>query len=334
MTSESSYQILGVPATATIDEIKKAYRAKAFLLHPDKNDAPDASQQFVELTEAYELLIEEKSNPFKRYVSAFQQSEHTANAKREEAKQRAREYARMRYEEFEKTEAAQTLNALNIILNHLLFLFACSMLVAVPFILANFYEFTGLILGLLFLLAIGRPIFGYIKHFFQPAQLWLALMSLVETYFFRFMILSVANIYLIFKVVMNTLIPLEYSLAIFPVVILCGYFLFFKKKENNIRLFNAAVILPLLINIMFCINYYGSDKPTIEEYEFRSVEYVSRRGHEKSTMINLKGGKYDEYVGIRVFSSLDIMWNCEHIIYQFEDGLLGVRVMKEYRFIQ
>ncbi len=327
------YQYLGIEANATIDEIKKAYRAKALILHPDRNQAPDAQQQFIALTEAYEYVLAERSSRFKRYISPFEQAEKTKEARREEAKRRAREYAQMRYEEFEKTEAAQTINALNTIFNHLLFLFACTLLVAVPFVLAHFYEFTGLVLGLLFLLAIGRPIFGYIKQFVSVSQLWLALMSLVETYFFRIVILSMTNIYLIFKVVMNTMIPLEYSLIGFLGVMLSCYLLLFKERENKVRVFYSLVILPLLINIIFCVNYYLSGKPKIEEYEFKNAQYESRGGHEKSTMIHLEGGKYENYVGIRVFSSLDIMLNCEHIIYQFEEGLLGVRVMKEYRFI-
>ncbi len=327
------YQYLGIEANATLDEIKKAYRAKALLLHPDKNPAPDAQQQFIELTEAYEYILAERNGRFKRYTSPFEQAEKARDARREEAKRRAREYAQMRYEEFEKTEAAQTINALNTILNHFLFLIACCLIIAVPIILFYYYDFTGIIIGLIFLLAIGRPIFTYIKQFFEPSQLWLALMSLVETYFFRVVILSITNIYLFFKVVMNTLIPLEYSLTGFVVVMSGCFLLFFRKEAAKVRVFYTLVILPLLINIMFCLNYYGSSRPKVEEYEFKNAQYESKRGHEKSTMIYLEGGKYDEYVGIRVFSSLDIMWNCEHIIYQFEEGLLGIRVMKEYRFI-
>lgn len=51
------YQILGVPRTASTNDIKKAYRKLAKALHPDKNqDDPNASQKFQDLGAAYEAL--------------------------------------------------------------------------------------------------------------------------------------------------------------------------------------------------------------------------------------------------------------------------------------
>lgn len=333
MTLTSCCQILGVAENVSIEEIKRAYRAKAFLLHPDKNSGPDAAADFIALTEAYEYILAERSGKFRKYQSPFTSTQSQKDKDYEDAKRRAREYAQMRYEEFEKTEAAQTFNALNIILNHLMFLFVITLVAALPFVLAYLYEFTGFILGLIFLLAIGRPIFTFIKPYFELQQLWMALMSLVETFFFRIFILSVTNVYLFFKVVMNTLIPIEYSLMGFLVIMLGSYFLLFKKKETRVRVFYSLVILPILINIIFCLNYYGSSKPTIEEYAFWNGHNSARGGRSvKNTMIYLEGGFYEEYSGIRIFNSLDEMRGCGHVIYQFEQGLLGVRVLKEYRF--
>src|SRR6202171_1039866 len=54
------YATLGVPRTATPDEIKKAHRKLARQLHPDLNPGnKEAESKFKEIQEAYEVL----SNP-------------------------------------------------------------------------------------------------------------------------------------------------------------------------------------------------------------------------------------------------------------------------------
>jgi len=55
--SESFYNTLEVPETASIDEIKKSYRRMSMLYHPDKNkNNPDATSKFQKISEAYETL--------------------------------------------------------------------------------------------------------------------------------------------------------------------------------------------------------------------------------------------------------------------------------------
>ena len=50
------YAVLGVPPSASADEIAHAYRHKAKALHPDVNPAPNASDQFAAVVAAYEVL--------------------------------------------------------------------------------------------------------------------------------------------------------------------------------------------------------------------------------------------------------------------------------------
>jgi len=57
MTLSDYYGILGIPDNSSIDDIKKAYRKKARLYHPDINPSPEAKDLFINATEAYEFLL-------------------------------------------------------------------------------------------------------------------------------------------------------------------------------------------------------------------------------------------------------------------------------------
>ena len=50
------YAILGVKASASESEIKKAFRRLAVTYHPDKNSSPDAKHRFQEINAAYDTL--------------------------------------------------------------------------------------------------------------------------------------------------------------------------------------------------------------------------------------------------------------------------------------
>jgi len=54
------YEVLGVPRTATDDEIKRAHRKLAKEFHPDQNKSPGAPERFREAQEAYEVLSDER----------------------------------------------------------------------------------------------------------------------------------------------------------------------------------------------------------------------------------------------------------------------------------
>ena len=57
MAKRDFYDVLGVPKGSSAEDLKKAYRAKAKELHPDRNtSAPNAEAQSKEVTEAYDVL--------------------------------------------------------------------------------------------------------------------------------------------------------------------------------------------------------------------------------------------------------------------------------------
>jgi DnaJ-class molecular chaperone len=50
------YAALGLASSATLADIKKAYRQKAAYYHPDRNDAEDAADRFRAVQAAYDVL--------------------------------------------------------------------------------------------------------------------------------------------------------------------------------------------------------------------------------------------------------------------------------------
>jgi DnaJ-class molecular chaperone len=52
------YAALGLSSAATLADIKKAFRQKASLYHPDKNPDEDAPARFRAVQEAYDVLAD------------------------------------------------------------------------------------------------------------------------------------------------------------------------------------------------------------------------------------------------------------------------------------
>jgi tetratricopeptide (TPR) repeat protein len=51
-------ELLGVSESASTEDLKKAYHARAFLYHPDRNSDPQAPAQFQQVREAFENLMD------------------------------------------------------------------------------------------------------------------------------------------------------------------------------------------------------------------------------------------------------------------------------------
>ncbi|MFC6079797.1 DnaJ C-terminal domain-containing protein [Sphaerisporangium aureirubrum] len=62
MAARDLYEVLGVPRTASREEIQRAYRKLARAHHPDVNKEPGAEDRFKDIAEAYDVL----SDPAKR----------------------------------------------------------------------------------------------------------------------------------------------------------------------------------------------------------------------------------------------------------------------------
>src|ERR1041384_5530595 len=72
------YKILGVPRTATDDEIRKSFRKLAREFHPDVAKKAGAEEKFKEINEAYEVLGDpEKRKKYDALGSSWRQGGFT-----------------------------------------------------------------------------------------------------------------------------------------------------------------------------------------------------------------------------------------------------------------
>lgn len=102
------YSILGISSNASEDEIKQAYRTLAKQFHPDVNKSPEAHEKFIEISEAYEFLIARISSgsnaddPTRDDLYSWEFIESI----KKEARERAKEHARMKFEKLQHEHEA------------------------------------------------------------------------------------------------------------------------------------------------------------------------------------------------------------------------------------
>jgi curved DNA-binding protein CbpA len=102
------YRLLGLREGCSIDDIKRAYRNKARLYHPDLNPNPAAPEIFIRVTEAYEFLLNHlglRKKPPQAYSDYIRQWERQ---NRQQARARAAYYSKIGFEEFTRSSTYRT----------------------------------------------------------------------------------------------------------------------------------------------------------------------------------------------------------------------------------
>lgn len=91
---QADFELLEIDPSAGIREIKKAYREKAKLFHPDLNKSPEAAEKFRLYTEAYERLIDLKEG--RTFVFS------TTRTYEEEIREKAKQQSLKKYQEWQQ----------------------------------------------------------------------------------------------------------------------------------------------------------------------------------------------------------------------------------------
>ncbi|HOO98863.1 MAG TPA: DnaJ domain-containing protein [Bacteroidales bacterium] len=104
MTISEYYRILGINSGASVDQIKKAYRCKARMYHPDINKLPGAMEKFILVTEAYEFLITNHEKLNNDEASFREAMDEWQKYRQEKSRRRANAYARSSYARFRKSK--------------------------------------------------------------------------------------------------------------------------------------------------------------------------------------------------------------------------------------
>lgn len=323
------HSILGVPASATKDQIKKAYRNKARQYHPDVNKSSDAHEKFIEISEAYECLTNHPSHK-KIYRSRKVSKEELERIQREKARKRAAYYANMRYKQFTQTAYYKKSQAANVLFDHIHFLISLIIMSAPLF---GYYIFggQGIISGAVlafFTIPFWAKIFS--KDFsVNFKDLFDSFKIIAKTQTFWILIVTAINVFLIFRIIFNTLIqlePLVITILILYLPLGITHYFEFKLFPKSYRGFINICLLPGVFNLFFLFNYVFSSNSHLESYLL-----TQKRGN---SMVYLENNAYGDYMTIRCFADFEEINNSNRINYRFADGLWGIKVLKSYEFGQ
>lgn len=324
-------QILEVKENASEVELKKAYRLKALQLHPDRNKSPHAHEEFVELTEAYEYLL--NYNKGGSSAQIIYREQQWRDAERQKARERARQHAQMKHEEFVNSHFYKSITSLETVVKH----------VAVLFFLLGFVGFIifclvsgniEVMIGALVLAAGGTFLFRLsgINANLSREEFVESLKYIAKTWQFVLAVIIALNVQIILVIGFQTLVPLLLLLGVYVLCIMSGFVLFgivLKHKGMGLS-FRAFALFPGIISLLLCINYFFSSNPHTETYVM--IRHYTGARRSVQAYISLPGDKYRDYYGIRVFLDYKPIAENDLITYTFKDGLLGVRVMTGARF--
>lgn len=327
------YRILQINEGSTVAQIKIAYRTRAKQLHPDRNKSPTAHTDFILLTEAYEYL---SANPNAKishtvYETTYNQTSYS------DTRQRAHDYANMQYDDFVQSDFYKQSEALEIVARHVYLAFVTLIIFAV---FAVFIAVLGPV-GILLSLVVGAIFFPLLRNMANDdgkvgfESFSNALRIVVNPGKVTVAVVGIFNLAVFLKIGLQTLIPFALLWKAYLLLMLIGYGVVkgIRVPKSRFQTYGIPILLtPVLFSLPLLINFVLSSNPVTETYDYNPQTRPGRRGQENTTMIDLPDNKYEAYPGVRIFLDYEQMKGTATITYTFADGLLGIRVMKDYKF--
>jgi hypothetical protein len=345
---EHYFNLLGIPKTASLDDVKKAFRAKAKKIHPDRNTSATAHEDFLELNEAFDFLSSflKENKRFGADESTLTNSyDNWEKTVKENVRKKVKEQARMRFQTYMNSENFRSDTLIESFLTHLIFLFTVFNLLILPILLAYHYAWIGLsmalienVLMVLFTSSAIRNLDKLNWGQFAEASLFVLKTRLgIGILLFAFNTIIFITIGLYTLIPLKTLIALYFLLGIIGVGF--GVLLNFRNKRklhSSLLYFHGLSTFPTLLSLFLLLNFVFSSEPINEKYAFQSTEQYSKHGDRyilrKTGLIKLERNAYNDYTSLRSFSNHSNLMDKGNIHFTFENGLFGIKVLKEYRF--
>lgn len=336
---EKYLEILGVEANASEDVLKKAYRDKAKLYHPDVSKLQNAHEKFVLLTEAYEFLMNRLKNP--NYGQKTDHSKHkwTEDA-RQEARNQARKVAQMKYWEFINSPYYKLMIEVSKVAEYAIFILFYLIFVSLLTYMYKTESTPGVIVFSIFIVLNTVFLIRMSKRGprLNSGSILKAILTIVKSTLFIYVFSAFLVLVFFIKFGLNTFIP-DISLKLFYVVasIITGIFTFlpfpFMKKWRLYLIFGFA---PMMTGLFFGINSFSKGK-TIEEvhfFQFRTNAYYSNiLLIPQNGVFTLENEAYQNISGIRFFPDYDKAVKSAGVKYYSHKGILGMRYLADYKFI-
>lgn len=336
---EKYLQILDVHANASEDAIKKAYREKAKLYHPDVSKLENAHEKFVLLTEAYEFMMNRLKNPYhgqKTSQSKYKWTEDTQQKAREEA----RRAAQMRYQDFVNSPYYKSMTEISKVGDYAIVMFLYIFFISFLVYMYKNEVIAGVIVFSVFIFMNTIVLFRMSSKGpkLSAKIIQKSLLTIVSSTAFIYASTAFFALFLFLEFALNTFIP-NVSLLLFYLVasIITVIFTFlpypFMKKHRFYLIFAFA---PMMTGLFFGINSISKEK-TIKEvhfFEFQVNHYYNNTLEVPATSIfTLENKAYHNISGVRFFPDYDFAVAAAGVIYYSRNGILGIRYLVDYEFI-